>query len=89
MALIDGSAVLTLFIVGLGYVPVIWVYKEYPKTKLFYLGYTCLVIGAIATILQSLAYAEIFQFILYVIGVMGSGILFCSLLTTIMICAPR
>ena len=74
--MVDGSAVLTLFIVGLGYVPVIWVFKEYPKTQFFYLGYTCLLMGVLASTLRAFASPEFFDFVFHSIGVLGAGVLF-------------
>lgn len=76
MALVEIEELLVLFLVLVGYAPVIRAYTRVDRRKWLFAGYTALVIGRLATILEGFAAPGVFNTVEHGIGVMVAGGLF-------------
>ncbi|MEK6902630.1 MAG: hypothetical protein AABX02_03530 [archaeon] len=76
MALFDYGEFVLFLILFFGYVPVIYIFKSYPQAKLFYFGYTALLIGVAASNLESFEFPWVMNVLEHGVGVGLAGIIF-------------
>jgi hypothetical protein len=73
---IEPDEVIVLLIILAGYIPVIVSYTRSKGTRWLFLGYTALLVGAAATVIEGRIYPATLNYIEHIVGVMGAGILF-------------
>lgn len=59
-----------------GYLPVIFIYKSYRQTRLFFFAYTILLIGVLASNLEAFHWSKGWDIIEHGLGVGLAGVLF-------------
>ena len=65
-----------LLVLLVGYVPVIRAYASRRRAPWLFAGYSALLVGRAATILEDLAFAGVFGFVEHAVGVALAGLLF-------------
>ncbi|MBI2565340.1 hypothetical protein HYV79_05160 [Candidatus Woesearchaeota archaeon] len=76
---IEVNEVIILLLILIGYIPVIHAYFKYKSTiTWFFLGYTTLLIGSIATILETFFYPVLLNYVEHLIGTLLSALLFLT-----------
>lgn len=76
MGTFDYAELVLLLILFCGYLPVIYIFKSYPQAKLFFLAYTALLIGIMASNLESFGFKWIMNILEHGVGVGLAGIIF-------------
>jgi hypothetical protein len=65
-----------LVLVGAGYVPVIRAYAGNRESFLLFAGYSALLVGRLATVLEDIAFPTVLATVEHVVGVALAGLLF-------------
>lgn len=73
---LDASEVMTLIIVLFGYFSVMFTHREHPKAQWVFYGYTALLLGSMATVLNDIFFPGELTLLAHAIGVTGGGIFF-------------
>ncbi len=73
---LEANEVIALIIVLYGYFSVVTCYRDKKYTIVFFLAYTALIVGMLATNLEEYILPNEMQLIEHGIGVMGAGLLF-------------
>ncbi len=72
--MVEGHEVIALITVVIGFVPTILFYRQYPETKWYLVGFSCLLIGTVASMAKYFAYPDMFYLLEHIFGVFGAGI---------------
>ena len=74
LTVLDTKELVLVVIAVLGLVPVLVSYRE--QSKWFAVGYGLLVVGAVATNVEALAFGDLLDVVEHGVGLMGAGITF-------------